>query len=101
MNWFKQKWERVCGTRLALTLQENAQLRETNAVLEEELLAARKEIRALENTALSATGHTPLPGFEEVETKPIQRVRHLSLHQRQRFHEIKTWPKKESDHGRN
>lgn len=95
MNWLRNIWERVCGTRLALIEAENARFRETNAVLEEELASARREIRALENSLLSGAGVAPLAPIEDLKTKPIQRVRRLSLLQRQRVHELKTLPKQE------
>lgn len=95
MTWLRQIWERVCGTRLALIEAENSLLLETNAVLEEELASARRDIRALENSLLSGAGVAPLSELEEVKTKPIQRIRRLSLLQRQRVHEMKTTPKQE------
>jgi hypothetical protein len=102
MSWLRRIWERVCGTRLALLEAENAQLLETNAVLEEELALARRDIRALENSLLTGAGVAPLASVEEVKSKPIQRIRRLSLHQRQRVHEAKTTPKEEGAvNGRN
>ncbi len=71
------------------------QLEETNAVLELENEALRKDIRALENSILSGAGITPLPEFQEVKPKPVQRIRRLSLHQRQRVFQMNTMPKKE------
>ena len=97
MTWLRRIWERVCGTRLALVEAENARLLDTNAALEEENSALRREVRALENSLLSGAGVAPLPGVEEVKAKPIQRIRRLSLHQRQRVHELKTTPKKEEN----
>jgi hypothetical protein len=71
------------------------QLEETVAALEEENAALRKDNRALQNSLLSGAGVTPLPEFEEVKPKPINRIRRLSLHQRQRVFQMATMPKKE------
>jgi hypothetical protein len=93
----RRTWERICGTRLALVEAQNGLLAETNSVLEEELAAARREIRTLENSLLSGAGVSPLPPVEEVKTKKIQRIRRLSLHQRQKVYEAQTAPKKEEN----
>jgi hypothetical protein len=77
------------------TSRYTRQLEETNAVLEEELAASRREIRNLENSLLTGAGVAPLPGLEEVKAKPITRIRRLSLHQRQRVFQAATMPKEE------
>lgn len=74
----------LTSKELALTRAENARLAETNAVLEEELSKTRAELRGVINTVLSQAGVTPLPSVAEEAPKPIQRIRHLTLHQKRR-----------------
>jgi hypothetical protein len=77
------------------TSRHERELEETNAVLELELDALRKDYRRLENSLLSGAGVAPLPEFEEVKAKPVKRIRRLSLHQKQRMFALETMPKKE------
>lgn len=63
-------------------------LRETNLVLEMELETLRKDNRALVNAQLKQAGVIALPDIEP--TPSIKRVRHLSLHQKQRLSVLKT-----------
>ena len=92
MIWqrIRAAWHWLCTSRYT------RQLEETNAVLEEELAAKAREIRALENSLLSGAGVAPLPPVEEVKSKPIQRIRRLSLHQRQKLFEVRTLPKEKA-----
>lgn len=95
MRWLRNFWRRLTtSTETALLRQENRQYKETNFVLEEELAQARKEIRALENTALAQAGATPLPPHDEI-VPVVKRIRHLTHQQRQRMYAIATVPKRE------
>jgi hypothetical protein len=89
MTWLRQLWQRISGIRLALVESENRLLIETNAALEEENYRLRGEVRALTNSLLSGAGVTPLPPVNEEPPKPIQRIRHLTVHQERRLNELK------------
>src|SRR5208283_3551884 len=82
MTWLRQLWGALFCEG-ALLRAENARLRETNEVLELELEAVRKDNRALVNAQLKQAGVISLPDIEPAPQ--INRVRHFSLHQRQRL----------------
>jgi hypothetical protein len=88
----KAFWRRITtSTEVALLRAENKRLREANFVLEEEIDAARKELRAAVNNLLSQAGVAPLPPNEEIKP-PAHRHRNLTLQQRQRLYAVATTP---------
>src|SRR5271157_2381091 len=89
MTWLYKLWGRIF-TEAALLRAENERLIETNSALELELEALRRDNRALINAQLKQAGIVTLPELAEEKPKPINRVRHLSLHQRQRLSVLKT-----------
>lgn len=93
MTWLRNFWMQLSGAKNAVLEAENARLIETNAVLEEENFALRSELRATVNSLLSGAGVAPLPAFEQEKPKPIQRIRRLTLHQRQQIYPRQTLPK--------
>lgn len=84
----------LTSKELALTKAENERLTETNAALEYELTTLRKDNRALVNAQLKQAGIVTLPDLAEEKPEPIQRIRRLSLHQRQREHARVTDPRR-------
>lgn len=88
MPWLKTLFT---SKRFALLEAENGRLLETNLVLEKELAALKRDNRALINMRLKQSGDA-LPD-EPAEQIIINRVRKLSLHQRQREYAIKTDPR--------
>jgi hypothetical protein len=54
----------------------------------------RKDNRALVNAQLKQAGIVSLPDLPEEKPEPINRVRRLSLHQRQRIHASATDPRR-------
>lgn len=89
--WWRAFW---MSKEVALLRAENEQLAETNRALEEELILLRTDNRALVNAQLKQAGIVSLPELERPKMEPINRVRRLSLHQRQRMHAIATDPRK-------
>ncbi len=100
LNWLRNWWRDLWTSKAFAVLEaESERLRETNAVLEQELAAARSEIRGLVNSALSHAGVTPLPLAEEVKIV-TPRIRRLTFVQRQRaYAEATRPPEKEKPYG--
>jgi hypothetical protein len=95
--WLKNWWRLITtSTELALVKAENRRLRESNLALEDELENSRAELRAAVNNLLSQAGVAPLPPHEEIKP-PANRMRRLTLGQRQRLYAIATTPAEPKD----
>ena len=90
LNWWRGLWT---SQETALLRAENKRLKETCLVLEDELEAAKKDLRAAVNNLLSEAGAAPLPTDDTV--KPAGKKlnhRRLSFQQRQRIYVQQTTP---------
>lgn len=98
LNWWRGFWT---SKETALLRAENERLIETNLALEQEIVALRKDNRALVNAQLKQAGIVSLPELADEKPEPINRIRKLSLHQRQRVHSMRTDPQRvmEEKHG--
>lgn len=101
MTWLRELWRKwTTSSELALLKAENRRLKEANFALEEELGDTKKELRAAVNNLLSHAGVAPLPPHEETPP-PRNRMRNLTLQQRQRLYAVATAAKPPQKEGTN